>query len=368
MKRQAMEGGKQEIKLLGQGHYGCVWDSPLLCEDAIKNKTEKDMVGKLAQKVDATNEILASKILSDIKNATDYFVLANVDSYCENIVPLEKQINKKELNRCEPIQKHKSGNVVHYTMPFGGISIIRYVESEISAFPVRKIVTHILEGSALMVLNGFVHYDIHLGNILIDSTDFKARFIDFGFSFSSNNITNDTLDERWKRYDPSYIAEPPEITVITGLRRNYSLKTVVKEVIKGKYLLKDAENKLGLSRYKQLSDFMKFWKTSRVCKNQNWLDFFRIYWPAFDAWGVGFIILYIYSKASYIKDVSPDWPILLTQLKEVLKGLLRMDPKNRLDCVEALHLFSPSSHVVSSSSGKAWLEKKQAVRNEMLEV
>jgi serine/threonine protein kinase len=204
-----------------------------------------------------------------------------------------------------------------------------------------------------------------MGNILIGSKDLKPRFIDFGFSFSSYSITTEVLDERWKVYKAEYAAEPPEITVITGLLNNHKLTTVVQDVLKNKPPLKNAEKIVGLSRNTQLNEFMKFWNTSIACKNKDWVGFFRLYWPAFDAWAIGFIIIYIYSKALFIKDVSDDWPVLSSQIKEVLRGLLRMDPRKRLDSVEALNLFNPSSHVLSSASGKAWLEQRQAVRDQL---
>lgn len=360
-----MEGGA----IIGQGNYGCVFDPPLLCETAIEKRGKRErVVGKLSDEADAKDEIIASTILSEIKNADEYFVLADSKSYCDNIVPLNKQPDKNGIKQCGAVKYSIFGNndMVHYTMPFGGISIMRYFESQNRPFPVRKMITHILEGSALMTLNGYVHYDIHMGNILIDSTkDYKPRFIDFGFSFSSYSIDNDTLDERWKVYNPSYPAEPPEITVITGLKNWHALNTTVLKVLKEKSPLKVAENSIGLSRNTQLKEFMKFWNTSVVCKKRDWVAFFRLYWPAFDAWGVGFIIMFIYSKAIFIKNVSDDWPVLSSQIKEVLRGLLRMDPRKRFDSIEALNVFNPSSHVLSSSSGKAWLEQRALIREKI---
>lgn len=352
-----MDGGA----IIGQGRYGCVFDPPLLCEDAIeKKKGRQRMVGKLSDIADAKDEIIASRVLSEIANAKEYFVLADLGSYCDDIIPLNEQPDKKGIQMCEPIQHFGNKKIVHYTMPFGGISIWKYFESRNEPFPVRAMITHILEGAAIMALNGYVHYDIHNNNILVEGS--KARFIDFGQSFSSYNITQDTLDERWKEYKPSFPTEAPEVTVITGLRKGYTFDSVVKQVIKEKPALKTAETVLGLSRFKQLNDFVTFWKTSIVCKKSDWLGFFRLYWPAFDAWAIGVIITQIYSKALSIKNVAPDWRTLNGEIKELLKGLLRMDPRRRLDSVEALHLFNPSSHVVSSASGKAWLEERQAVR------
>ena len=356
-----MDGGA----IIGQGRYGCVFDPPLLCEDAIERKKGRQrLVGKLSDKSDAKDEIIASRVLSEIANAKEYFVLADLGSYCDDIVPLDEQPDKKGIKMCEPIQYFGYfGNkkFVHYTMPFGGISIWKYFESRNESFPVRAMITHILEGAALMTLNGYVHYDIHNNNILVEGS--KARYIDFGQSFSSYNITQDTLDERWKEYKPSYPAEAPEVTVITGVRKWFSkFDSVVKQVVKEKPALKTAETLLGLSRFKQLKDFATFWQTSIVCKKKDWVGFFRLYWPAFDAWAIGVIVIQIYLKASSIKNVATDWRLLSGEIKELLKGLLRMDPRRRLDCVEALHLFNPSSHVVSSASGKAWLEQRQAVR------
>jgi serine/threonine protein kinase len=350
-----MDGGA----IIGQGNYGCVFDPPLLCEEAVEKRAGR-VVGKLAKKSDAKDELLATTVLSEIPNSKEYFVLANLGSYCDDVVPLKEQPDKKGLAMCEPIERYGSKDMVHYTMPFGGISIMKYFESGRKLFPVRDMITHALEGAALMTLNGYIHYDIHMGNILIEGS--KPRFIDFGFSFSSYNIVQATLDERWKVYNPAYPAEPPEVTVITGLRNWYTLEGTVKQVLKEKPSLKAAETMLNLSRFTQLNEFMKFWKTSAVCKKQDWLGFFRLYWPAFDAWGMGFIIIYIYSKALYVKNDIPDWRELSGQIKEILRGLLRMDPRRRLDCVEALHAFSPSSHVVSSASGKAWLQQRRAVR------
>jgi hypothetical protein len=351
-----MDGGA----IIGQGSYGCVFDPPLLCEEAVEAKKAGRMVGKLARKSDAKYELITASVLSEIPKYKEYFVLPNLESYCDDVIPLDDQPDKMGLAMCQPIERYGSKDMVHYTMPFGGVSIMKFFETGKKLFPVRDMIIHALEGAALMTLNGYVHYDIHMGNILIEGS--KPRFIDFGFSFSSYNITQATLDERWKLYNPAYAAEPPEITIITGLKNWYTLEGTVKQVVKEKPLLKSAENMLNLSRFTQLNEFMKFWRTSAVCKKKDWLGFFRLYWPAFDAWGMGYIIIFIYSKALYVKNDIPDWRELSGQIKEILRGLLRMDPRRRLDCVEALHLFSPSSYVVSSASGKAWLEQRRAVR------
>lgn len=360
-----MDGGA----IIGQGHYGCIFDPPLLCQDALaKLKARRErVVGKLSQSEDVENEIYASKVLSDIPKASEYYILPNLNSLCLNPVKMNKQPDQDGIKQCDPIKEFGTSEMVHYTMPFGGISIHNHFEANpTKSMPIRMMVTHLLEACALLTLNGFVHYDLHMGNVLLDSNN-VPRLIDFGFSFSSQLLTNEVIGERWKVYSPTYSAEPPEITVATGINKDIPFERVVKEVLKGKQPLKSAEKYFGLSRNAQVRDFVAFWKSSKAVKEKNPLAFFRMYWPAFDAWGAGIIILHLYTKALYMKDLQKqsDWHVISSRLKEILRGLLRMDPRKRLDCVEALAIFSPPSSVVSSPSGKAWLQQKDLMRSEL---
>lgn len=365
-----MDGGA----LLGQGAYGCIFDHPLQCETPVKTKHHKneEIVGKLSEAVDVTNEIYASKVLSDIAKANDYYVLADLKSICWNPAPLDKEKDKAGLAKCEVIKKYGNANMIHYTMPYGGISIHQHFDKIVpKTFPARMMITHFLEGCALMALNGFVHYDLHTGNVLLEATTHIPKIIDFGFSFSSHEISQKILDERWKVYTPGPqgVGEPPEITIITGIRKGFNYKSVLRDVSQKKRPLKNVEQYFGLSRYRQLRDFDEFWKSSQAAQKKDWVAFFRMYWPAFDAWGAGFIILHIYMQALNVKELqdSDDWSLLSSQLKEILRGLLRMDPRKRMDCVEALAVISPESAVVSSLSGRAWLEQKETSRQALRE-
>lgn len=356
--------------IIGQGTYGCVFDPPLLCQTAVDTQKERrgKVLGKLSLAWDVENEIYASKILSDIPKADKYFVLPNLNSMCTNPVPMKKQPDQEGIEECEPIKVFGTKELVHYTMPFGGITIHNTFEKNpTKLFPIQMIITHLLEGCSLLTLNGYVHYDIHANNILLDSTSQIPRLIDFGFSFSTQLLTNDVINERWKVYSPSAGMEPPEITVANGIRKGLQFDRIVKDIIRQKHPLKSVESYCGLSRSSQLRDFISFWNSSQSSKKKDWLAFFRVYWPAFDAWGAGIIILVLYKNALNNKALQklPDWPSISSRTKEVLRGLLRMDPRNRLDSVEALSLFNPESFVVSSPSGRAWLQKKDEMRAEM---
>jgi hypothetical protein len=52
-------------------------------------------------------------------------------------------------------------------------------------------------------------------------------------------------------------------------------------------------------------------------------------------------------------------------IKTVCKGLIQMNPRDRLDCVEALSVVDPTNSILSTSAGKAWIKEKNAIRKSM---
>ena len=229
------------------------------------------------------------------------------------------------------------------------------------AFPFFR---QLLEAGALLALRGFVHYDLHLGNLLLDPKTRLPRLIDFGMAFNAREITADTLEDRWKVYSPDYNPEPPEVTVMTGIRNNQTARKVLLEMAEKREVLHLAERILGLPRSKQLQEFGKFWTTSNAVRQKDWVAAFKLYWPAFDAWGVGYILFQLYRVIIQSKDVQAqaDWTSHTARVKEVLRGLLRLDPRQRLDCVEALQILDPGNPILESSTGKAWLDERDKVR------
>jgi hypothetical protein len=115
-----MEGGR----LLDQGTYGCIFDPPLLCEDAIEKKRGRQRIlGKISQEEDVENEIYASEVLSEIPKSADYFVLTDLKSVCMNPVDIDKQPDQKGIEQCDAIKRYGTKDMVLYSMPFGGINI-----------------------------------------------------------------------------------------------------------------------------------------------------------------------------------------------------------------------------------------------------
>jgi serine/threonine protein kinase len=339
-----MEGGA----LIGEGGYGCVFDKPLVCRDGRHFKG----VGKVSIPSDAQTELMASLYLSKIPEATDYFVLATAGSACKPAA-IGKQTDTAGVQKCEIIQKETMNGLIQYTMPYGGVSIKTHLQFRQKGFRLEEFAKHLLEGGALLALNGFIHYDIHMSNILIQKD--TPRLIDFGMSFSAKSISHSVLEDRWKVFSPEFDFEPPEVTCITGTRKEMSFQETLLEILNKRRIIRQAEVVLGLPRKRQLREFIHFWNSSLAVKRQDAPAFFKLYWPSFDAWSLGVVILMMYMSIGYHNS----------SIKEVLRGLLLIDPRRRLDCVEALELLDPENRIVNSPAGKAWLKEKNTIRAEI---
>jgi hypothetical protein len=364
-----MEGGD----LIGKGTYGCVFDPPLHVISRVDGKCKKlnlvgRSVGKISESNDVANEIEASKALSKIPNSSEYYVLvdlAHINKPCD----VALQDDKTGIERCPTIQKKPMSHMLHFTMPYSGTAVSDYKTFTIhvkdkTPIQYEKTVIHLLEAAALLVLNNYVHYDLHQNNVLFDSLTKLPRIIDFGFSFPVSSISKETLGTRWKEYSPYFPFEAPELTAIQGTRHKITLDTIIQNITTEKEPIKRAQFVLGMSMVKQASSFQTFWKRSKSIQEGDWTTFFKFYWPGFDAWSVGVIILNLYSYVSRVPmyTEATEWKNIRGRTVEVLRGLLKMNPLERIDCVEALYIFNPESAVLTSGTATAWMQERIKMR------
>jgi len=351
-----MQGGT----LIGQGTFGCVFDPPMKCKEG-KQKTRKGMgVGKIGKPIDAEAELAAAKSLGGIEDSSMYFVLADPNSVCTPVVS-----KKDGANKCKVVQRYGMKDMVSFVMPYGGITIFNQfnaVKRGATTFPFRACITRLLECGAVLALHGYVHYDISPKNILFDEKTSLPRLIDFGMSFSSRNITLDVIQERWKVYSPGYDVEPPEVSILTGLKKGVPLSQTVRDTIKEKGALQSASIHAGLPIKNQIHSFVEFWNSSKSMKEQDLVSFFKYYWPAFDAWSIGYVILVLFRHYIQVSHVQDD-PATFMSVKEILRGLLCMSPRTRIDCVEALAKFEPMSTLLTSQAGQKWMREREQVRS-----
>lgn len=357
-----MRGGT----VIGQGTYGCAVVPPLLCKgrarherkEILTSKKQKSSVGKLTLLMDAETELSISKLLRKEKLWKNYFVLPELDS-CEPV-----QTNRSQnWDSCGITSQYKPNQLRQLVSEFGGksFSTLGALNLKPGTFDFFFFMKHTLEGCALLTLNHVVHYDLHRANILVDSLG-VPRLLDFGMAFNAADITEKTLNDRWKQYDPKYDSEPPEITVITGIRKGMALNLAIQDCVYGKPVFKTFELVFGVPREKLVGDLERFVKNSKSFEKQEWVKFFQIYWPGFDSFALGAALLHILQTQltwpSFVE--SDEWQKKETITYDVLKKLIEINPSERFDCVEALALLDPENVVLKNSG--PWLAARKAQR------
>lgn len=351
--------------VIGQGTYGCAVVPPLLCKGSVrrdrkegKRKSKKKTVGKLTLTMDAETELSISKILRKEKLWKNYFVLPELET-CEPVA-----VNRAEnWDTCGITGQYRKNQLRQIVSEFGGksFSTLGAMNLRPGPFDFHFFMKHTLEACAILTLDHVVHYDLHRSNILVDSMG-VPRLLDFGMSFDANNITNKVLADRWKQYDPKYDSEPPEISVITGIRNNMPLVMLEKDAVFGKPVFKTYELLFGVPRSDIVTTLSDFLKKSKSFEEKNWVRFFQTYWPGLDSFALGAALLHILQTQltwpSFVE--SEMWKKNESIIYSVLKNMLNVDPSERFDCVEALAIFDPENAVLQRSAD--WLAARKTQR------
>ena len=364
---EPQKGGKQ----IGEGTYGCVFVPPLACKSGLK--ASKTMVGKLTSKEDATREITIANRLRQLPLYSNYFLLPEPES-CE---PLEKSKQKNTnllSGKCSPVEEGriKFKDTLQTFTPFGGKSSVYSVLIDTNFHPSRFdfffFMKHILEAGASLAVAGVCHFDLHPNNILMDDKN-VPHILDFGMSFIGKEVTPKTLDDRWKQLDfgigsplsPVILnLEPPEVTIQNAVLNNFlNFDESIKLTVMGKPIFKDLNQLYGKSLEANIKDIHAFLETSSTALKGDWPGFWRLYWPRYDSWSIGCILV-------YILKILLTWPAFSQgkwlQQKAIvlatLKGMLEVNVRKRLDCVEALALYDPGNLWISRF-GQKWLEARR---------
>lgn len=354
-----MEGGR----FLGSGTYGCVFSPPLLCKTKRGKTTGK--VGKITLEPFAAQEVQVANRIRKVPLSENYFLLPEPE-LCE-LAKEEKQTDPG-LQECRAIVESQKDILDLYemrqlVMPFGGVKQFYQLFDDGSLKPNRfdffRFVSHILEAGSTLLLAGVSHFDLHQGNILMDNQK-VVRILDFGLSFSGSSINEIVVNGRWKRlrfgFEPDaahpsiHNSEAPELTLMNAVRRNeYTVEMAIKLVILGKEVFKDMETYLGISKQDSAERLLSFWTTSEAAQQKDFVKLWRTYWPGYDAWSIGCILLDTLKYLLLIPQfVDGEYKTKQTSVLATLRGLLDPNPRTRLDCIEALALYDP---------GNAWIHR-----------
>lgn len=342
--RQA--GGKR----IGRGRYGCVFDPPLLCVKK-KSRGQKHLVGKLTNKTDAEKEYEISNRLKSISTADQYFIL--IEDLC---TPKPRaQQGEPDLNKCSIANGKKYDSLVQLVMPYAG-QTLHSIPKRANTLNFFAIGQHLLEAGTYLLMKGIVHLDLHSQNIVTTNRS-TPKILDFGAAYIPKDLNALTYRTVLRTYNPAVSQEPPEMTLINAIVSDIPESVAVAAIGQYKDVLGFVTGVSGISTEDQLDIFRAFLRSSMSYQQHNWVSFFQIYWSKVDAWGIGALLLYLFT---YLLLDPAFESAKETQEKaqmaiQVMTGMCSLDPGLRLDCAEALALWAPESELLKQQDVKTWL-------------
>jgi hypothetical protein len=197
---------KKGGKAIDAGSYGCVFIPPLKCEDKnipyISNNISKLMFNRDAKsEFEEINKI--KQYIKNIPNKEDYFLLDNTQICKPDVIDkkdLESLDRKCKLFTKRGIDENNVNDNLDklsiLNMPNGGISVenfwtkmLKNPNNNSNFVNANKLLIKLLiNGIVPLNNNGYNHYDVKAGNILI-SQDGHVRLIDWGLSGSNDGTT-----------------------------------------------------------------------------------------------------------------------------------------------------------------------------------
>jgi hypothetical protein len=285
-----MRGGA----MLGKGVFGCTFKPAPRCAGGrvFESVAGRPAVGKVSD-TDLSREVRYGREIMSLPLARNYFAAAITE--CTPEVPF----TDPDAGRCEVLRD--AGFFTKFSMavlPDAGTTLQKWTAADLTraAATYERLFVHLLEGMVIYQDAGFVHNDVHWGNILVDERG-VARYIDFGLTFRPAEV------RRWKDlhigtgFKPEYVYQAPEVHAFRLYMDRYSLayglarlraksseyaelertfprrKTL--EVAMGEMLRTVDQTEEGLAAYmRAYGDRLDWWRIG-LCMWQLWMDFCR---------------------------------------------------------------------------------------------
>ena len=327
----------EKSAILGEGSYGCVIRPPALCKKSKVRATTK-IVGKLLKKKNAEIELRIGALVKGIPSWERYYIIQEEDN-CDS--SNFKEIRREYAEDCRILQDDhlRISNLTQTISTYGGKTLHETFPT--SSFHYIQSFRHVLEGVHKLQGQGICHFDLKEGNMVIDEHN-VIRFIDFGAAFVGDTTTDANVVRRIYDFIPEYNTLSPEVSVQNGLYyKKHTMRELYHDTIYKKYVFVLMESFLGIPREKCRDDLEKFWTTYYAEKEgEGWDEFFRKYWRMWDTWAVGVIFIKILKRCLlYSTFIENTWKPHGLVIKEVLRGLLEVDPRKRLSAEGALKML-----------------------------
>jgi len=323
--------------ILGQGVYGCTFEPVPRCAggQVFKKIGGLPAVGKLTSE-DAGDELAIGKTIMGLPLASAYFALPSAG--CTPAMP----VDDPDARGCRVITESGEGTKFSMLiMPAAGAQLIKYASNlPRLAANYRRLFIHLLEGANIYQKAGYVHNDIHMGNILVDDAG-VARYIDFGLAFKIADVKRWEDAQLGTHFRPKYIWQAPEVHAwrmrLNGVRVTDGVQQL--QDINPEYRRMENQFPGRKSATAALSDLIA--KASR-----DGGAFVREYGKRFDSWRLGLCMWFLW-------DDLVRWPGFVETpvyseralYRKVLGGMTDFDPRTRLSMAAALRLLDPENRM-----------------------
>ncbi len=340
-------------KLIDEGSYSCIFYPNLKCKTgteqfAVTSLQDKKYIDKLLNINEAEYEFEISKKILKLPLNKNYFIVS--ESICQP-APAPLQTNTT-LDKCDLLQEISLSQTRILRSVYGGTTLAMY-RIKLNDFSFYDMFKHLLEGSSILALYGFIHRDIHLSNILIDNKN-VPRIIDFNLCLNINNKIG--VADLTHKYNATLFQQSPDYTLINAIINGRDPQATMKSIITTKNLLKTMQGILGISLQTMYDNLDEFYSNSPFMQKGDILGWFNSYWTKIDSWSIGLIMIYFLKQLLLYPQFQLEWKKISKQYLPIIKKLCEINPKKRVDCIQALAKLDPQNYIIRKYCTN-WLNK-----------
>ena len=197
MQKPDENANNTQIKLLGQGSYGCIFRPGIECSR--KQLTTKKYIAKIQKyKETSKHEVEIGKKIKGIAGYSQYY--APIIETCDVTVSTLK--NEEEVKKCDFIKtspefsdkKYESNRVMYVGKNIISEYLIKETANirQVENYFRKMINMHMMLLTGIMKLNdaNIIHFDLKENNVMCRDKSGRPIIIDFGLSVDSANIAS----------------------------------------------------------------------------------------------------------------------------------------------------------------------------------
>jgi serine/threonine protein kinase len=335
--KQKQVGGR----LLGQGVYGCTFEPAPRCAggQVFSRIDGLPAVGKVTDR-SIDQELGVGRAIMALPLASQYFALPTQSCKPQN------PITDPNVSKCELIEDTPPQYLSTMIMPLAGQELLKWsLDLPRLATNYRRIFIHLLEGMIIYQRAGYVHNDIHQGNILVDEAG-VARYIDFGMAFKIDDVRNFRDAHLGTKLKLKHVWQPPELHLWRMIDNGVRVRD-------GAAQLEALHSEYGQlqhqfpTRLPVVTELETLATASSSINRRDGGAFVRAYGKRFDSWRIGLCMWQLWvDLLSWSGFRSTEVWAQRESIRSALNGLTQINPNKRMTAAKALAVLDPKNRML----------------------